>query len=56
MSQDIPKTTKQWYVAAEGTEFDRLTFTDAEIPELGDNEALVKCNSSFTTLPQDFVC
>ena len=41
MSQDIPKTTKQWVVAGQ-TGFDSLNYTEAPIPKVGDTEVLVQ--------------
>lgn len=46
MAQDIPKTTKQWVVAGEKG-FDSLSFTENDIPALGDNQVLVKCKRSY---------
>lgn len=45
MAQDIPKTTKQWTVVGENG-FDSLHFGEADVPELGDGQVLVKCRSS----------
>lgn len=37
----IPKTTKQWTVTGQNG-FDSLKFSEESIPELGDNQVLVK--------------
>lgn len=49
MSQDIPKTTKQWSVVGT-TGFDSLKFGEVDIPELGDSQVLVKCEISIIPL------
>ncbi|WYZ39754.1 hypothetical protein EsH8_IV_000095 [Colletotrichum jinshuiense] len=41
MAQAIPKTVKQWSVIGQDG-FDSLKFTEQEVPEIGDNQALVK--------------
>ncbi|GAB0135309.1 hypothetical protein EsDP_00003652 [Epichloe bromicola] len=48
MTQDIPKTTKQWNVSShDGSEgFDALKFSEQEIPELGHSEVLVKLHAA----------
>lgn len=47
MAMNIPKTTKQWNVATvDGKDgFDALTYSEQQVPELGDSEVLVKCKS-----------
>lgn len=42
MAQNIPKTTKQWVIVGEN-DFDSLNFIEADVPELAQNEVLVKC-------------
>lgn len=42
MSQSLPKTTKQWNVVDEGG-LASLRFSEQPVPDLGDNEVLVKC-------------
>ncbi|KAF7564030.1 hypothetical protein G7046_g117 [Stylonectria norvegica] len=40
MAQSIPKTAKQWHVT--GTDFEHLKFSEDAVPEVGDNDVLVK--------------
>lgn len=47
MSQSIPKTTKQWRVVGHNG-FDSLEYSEQPIPELGDNQVLIK--SEFPVL------
>lgn len=46
MSQSIPKTTKQWRVVGYNG-FDSLEYSEQPIPELGDNQVLVKSKFSI---------
>lgn len=41
MAQSIPKTAKQWNVTGT-TGFDDLKLSEQAVPELGDNQVLVK--------------
>jgi hypothetical protein len=44
MAQSIPKTTKQWNIIGQDG-FDSLKYTEQPVPELGDNQVLVKSKS-----------
>lgn len=46
MSQSIPKTTKQWRVVGHNG-FDSLEYSEQPVPELGDNQVLVKSKFSI---------
>lgn len=49
MAQSIPKTTKQWNITGlDG--FDSLKYTEQPVPDLGDNQVLVK--SKFPTFQE----
>jgi hypothetical protein len=41
MSTLIPQTTKQWNVVGQSG-FESLKYTEQPVPELGDNQVLVK--------------
>ncbi|KAF5516046.1 Zinc-type alcohol dehydrogenase-like protein [Colletotrichum siamense] len=45
MSQSLPKTTKQWNVVDEGG-LASLRFSEQPVPDLGDNEVLVKLHGA----------
>lgn len=46
MAQSVPKTTKQWnIIGLDG--FDSLAYSEQPVPELGDNQVMVKSTSSF---------
>ena len=45
MAQSIPKTTKQWSIIGQDG-FDSLKYTEQPVPDLGDNQVLVKSTSS----------
>lgn len=53
MSQPIPKTSKQWNVVSGHDGFDSLKFSEQSVPELGDNQVLVK--SMYWALPTRLV-
>jgi hypothetical protein len=44
MAQTIPHTTKQWNVTGQDG-FDSLQYTEQPVPQLGDNQILVKRKS-----------
>lgn len=46
MTEEIPKTAKQWRVTGYDG-FDAMKFTEEEIPALADNYVLVKSKASF---------
>lgn len=54
MAQAIPETTKQWNVV--GTSgFDSLKFSEQPVPELGDNDVLVRSRAYSSPLSDNIL-